>query len=424
MAETALLLNQGSLLSSVHAKANIIENANNESFCFVADDEVPIIDYSMLVSADPDHRSKAIQDLGKACGDYGCFTVVNHGLPESFIRGVLEECSGFFDLAEMEKTGYEPKGPADKIRWGKGSKPGDKREFLKLISHPDFQCPAKPTGFSEILQEYCKRTRAIALEIFRGISKSLGLEECYIENAMKLESGFDICGVNTYPPCSLPSNPVGLLPHSDPSLLILLLQNVDGGLQIQRNGEWINTNVAQNSIFAHIGDHLEVLTNGKYKSAMHRVIGNNKVKRIGVPIAFGPSLDAFVKPAREFVDESHRPAYHEQTYEEFWQTNQCNVMEGKLFNKGSALNIDEGLIFDTNGRLHANECNFVEGIVVFNTGSTLNKGSVLNVDEGLICGTNGRHLFEEKAVLGRGSALNSSEGLIFMNTKGRLRKVE
>ncbi|KAK2985034.1 hypothetical protein RJ640_016954 [Escallonia rubra] len=150
MGETALLLNQGPLLSSIHAKANNNENANNESFCFVADDEVPIIDYSMLVSADPNQRSKAIHDLGKACGDYGCFTVVNHGLPESFIRGVLEECSGFFDLAEMEKTEYEPKGPADKIRWGKGSKPGDKREFLKLISHPDFQCPAKPTGFSEI----------------------------------------------------------------------------------------------------------------------------------------------------------------------------------------------------------------------------------------------------------------------------------
>ncbi|KAK2985035.1 hypothetical protein RJ640_016955 [Escallonia rubra] len=73
--------------------------------------------------------------------------VGNHGIPESFIKEVLERCSEFFDQTEREKIEYEPKGLTDKIRWSKGSKPGDQREFLKLISHPEFHCPAKPAAF-------------------------------------------------------------------------------------------------------------------------------------------------------------------------------------------------------------------------------------------------------------------------------------
>ncbi|KAK3014829.1 hypothetical protein RJ639_008305 [Escallonia herrerae] len=268
--------------------------------------------------------------------------LVNHGVPESFIKEVLERCSEFFDLTEKEKIEYEPKCLTDKIRWSKGSKPGDQREFLKLISHPEFHRPAKPAAFSikhsdptcasinvtnknnpilpqftsDILQEYCNRRREVALEILRGISRSLGLEDCYIENAMRLKSGFD--AVNSYPPCLLSNNPIGLPSHSDPSLLILLIQSVDGGLQLQRDGKWVSANIAPNSVVAHIGDHLEILTNGKYKSAVHRVIGNNSVRRIGLPIAFGLSLDALASSAPELT--------YEGTY---WEATQCNMTEGR-----------------------------------------------------------------------------------------------
>ncbi|KAK3016782.1 hypothetical protein RJ639_006455 [Escallonia herrerae] len=372
MAGVAHRLTQAPSAPSVSANAD-----SNKPFCFVADDEIPIIDYSMLISADHNERSKAILDLGKACTDYGFFTVVNHGMPESFIKEVLERCSEFFDLTEREKIECEPKCMTDKIRWSKGSKPGDQREFLKLISHPEFHCPAKPAAFSDILQEYCNRSRDVALEILRGISKSLGLEDCYVENAMRLKSGFDVSAVNSYPPCSLSDNPIGLPSHSDPSLLILLIQSVDGGLQLQRDGKWVRANIAPNSIVAHIGDHLEILTNGKYKSAVHRVIGNNSVRRIGLPIAFGPSLDALVSSAPELVDQSHPSTYPQQTYAEYWEATQCNMTEGRAkLNTGSALNT-EGLFgwgkarFSTGSSLNMKGI-FGWGKAEFNSGSALN----------------------------------------------------
>lgn len=40
------------------------------------DDQIPIIDFSLLSSANPRQRSKVISDLGKACQDWGFFMVV------------------------------------------------------------------------------------------------------------------------------------------------------------------------------------------------------------------------------------------------------------------------------------------------------------------------------------------------------------
>lgn len=48
---------------------------------------------------------------------------------------------------------------------------------------------------------------------------------------------------------------------------------------------------------------------------------NNKVKRISVATLHGPSLDAFVSPAPEFVDDSHPPAYRGMTYKQSLQAN-------------------------------------------------------------------------------------------------------
>lgn len=73
------------------------------------------------------------------------------------------------------------------------------------------------------------------IQLLRGISKSFGLEECYIEKKMKLESSYNILGPSYYPALSnfsVPKNYIGQFPHHDPSLLVLVAQNVGRGVQI------------------------------------------------------------------------------------------------------------------------------------------------------------------------------------------------
>lgn len=47
-------------------------------------DSIPIIDFSLLTSGNPDQRSKVIQELGKACEEWGFF-VVQYILSQFFV---------------------------------------------------------------------------------------------------------------------------------------------------------------------------------------------------------------------------------------------------------------------------------------------------------------------------------------------------
>uniref|UniRef100_A0A2C9WH57 Fe2OG dioxygenase domain-containing protein n=1 Tax=Manihot esculenta TaxID=3983 RepID=A0A2C9WH57_MANES len=283
---------------------------------------IPLLDYSKLVSSDPILRSLAIQDLGQAC-------VRNHAIPGTVINGIIDKLFEFFDLPEDYKHKYDTKDPTDLIRWGKGNINHVSREFVKMAVHPTFHCPSNPHGFSEILQEYTQKVRELGIQLLGGISMALGLEKSYIEKKMNLESGYDFFTANDYPSRQHSENRIGQFAHIDPGLIILIIQNVSGGLQVKHNGKWLNVNLQPDWIFVNVADHLEILTNGKYKSAVHRVVVNNEVRRATLPLFLGPSLDTVVKPAPEFTDDSNPPAYVGITYKHYLEYNNFHVIDGK-----------------------------------------------------------------------------------------------
>ncbi|KAI8016362.1 Flavonol synthase/flavanone 3-hydroxylase [Camellia lanceoleosa] len=60
------------------------------------------------------------------------------------------------------------------------------------------------------------------------------------------------------------------------SALTLLVPNDVPGLQVWKDGNWVAVNYLPNALFVHVGDQLEVLSNGKYKSVLHRSLVNKK----------------------------------------------------------------------------------------------------------------------------------------------------
>ena len=75
----------------------------------------------------------------------------------------------------------------------------------------------------------------------------------------------------------------------------------------------------------------KILSNGKYKSIAHRALVNNKVTRMSIALAHGPSLDTVIRPAPELADnESHQPAYVEMTYREFLELQQTGKLRSKF----------------------------------------------------------------------------------------------
>ena len=83
--------------------------------------------------------------------------------------------------------------------------------------------------------------------------------------------------------------------HTDYGLLIMLMTS-DKGLQVKgRNGQWINIDPIRNAFIINIGDNLEKMNKGLYKSTVHRVRNTQGVSRYSIPMFFDPGWDTEIK---------------------------------------------------------------------------------------------------------------------------------
>ncbi|KAJ4822438.1 hypothetical protein Tsubulata_019780 [Turnera subulata] len=302
---------------------HLIPNTNPLESIVAVDEEIPIIDYAKLFSDDLDERSTALQHLSKACEEYGFFNLVNHPVPDNVIECTLKKIADHFRETEAEeKQKYLKKSSQDTVVFGLNSYACENREFAKMVVHPENHCPPDHC-YREALEEYMKGMEEVKLGLARAISKILGQEETYIEDVFDLKRGFDVASLNVYPPCFNSKSFMGLPTHTDPGFCVSLVQDVNGGLRIlTHQGKWISVSIPPSAILIQLGDHLEVLTNGKFKSHLHYVmVAKNKVQRISLATLHGPSLDTFVSPAPEFVDEHRPPAYRAMTYRQALETN-------------------------------------------------------------------------------------------------------
>ncbi|GMI99182.1 hypothetical protein like AT2G44800 [Hibiscus trionum] len=325
MANTAGLLTQQSFGLETKVIPRSLANFINLAVSFTdqSDDQVPTVDYSLLFSDDKNERAKSLDHLGKACQEFGFFYLIN-GVEESVVEAALKGVSDFFELTNQEeRSEYSKKNSRDRIRWGLRSHAGENREYLKVVAHPEYHCPTKPAHFRDAIGEYFKGMHEVELGLAKAISRILGHEETYIEKELKLKAGFDVCAMNLYPPSFQSKGSIGVPDHTDPGFFVSLIQDVNGGLQVlSHKGNWVTVSIPRNAIFINLGDHMEILSNGKYKSHIHQVVlDNNRVKRISMATLHGPSLDTFVAPLPGFVDESCPPAYRGMTYKQSLELN-------------------------------------------------------------------------------------------------------
>ncbi|PPR84259.1 hypothetical protein GOBAR_AA36456 [Gossypium barbadense] len=116
------------------------------------------------------------------------------------------------------------------------------------------------------------------------------------------------------------------------------------GTSSTTQGKWVNIDPIPNSFLANIGDHIEgelnlvefeakhtqILSNGKYKSVLHRAVVNNRDVRISIAVPHGPALDAIVSPAPKLVEiVGNPPAYGAMKYKEYLELQQGSMLNGK-----------------------------------------------------------------------------------------------
>ena len=84
--------------------------------------------------------------------------------------------------------------------------------------------------------------------------------------------------------------------HTDYGILTILLQDTVGGLQVKSPAGWIAAPPLPGSFVCNIGDMLDRMTGGVYRSTPHRVLNKSTSGRLSYPFFFDPSFDSEVRP--------------------------------------------------------------------------------------------------------------------------------
>jgi isopenicillin N synthase-like dioxygenase len=87
--------------------------------------------------------------------------------------------------------------------------------------------------------------------------------------------------------------------HTDYGLLTLLAQDAAGGLQVKTARGWIDALPIAGTLVCNIGDMLDRLTGGLYRSTPHRAKNVSGQGRLSFPFFFDPAFDAVVRPLPE-----------------------------------------------------------------------------------------------------------------------------
>ncbi|CAL2242202.1 unnamed protein product [Prunus armeniaca] len=195
------------------------------------------------------------------------------------------------------------------------------RDYLRLHCYPleDYmhEWPSNPPSFREDVAEYCRNVKGLAERLLEAISESLGLEKDYLNRALGKHGQH--MAINYYPPCPQPELTYGLPGHADPNVVTLLLQDDVAGLQVFDKGRWVAVKPMPHTFIVNIGDQMQVVSNDRYKSVLHRAVVNCDKERVSIPTFYCPSYDAVMEPAPQLVDDHHPPLYRSFTYAEFYE---------------------------------------------------------------------------------------------------------
>ena len=64
---------------------------------------------------------------------------------------------------------------------------------------------------------------------------------------------------------------------------------------------------------------MQVLSNGRYKSVVHRVVTNKWLPRVSVAMYYAPNNDTEIGPIEDLIVEGHPSMYRNYSYKEFME---------------------------------------------------------------------------------------------------------
>lgn len=281
---------------------------------------LPIVDVSPLVNGNDIQGERRVSEaIGEACRAHGFFYISGHGVPGELLEKVDRSARKFFALPEDEKLeirmanagrawrGFFPVGGEltsgkpdikEGIYFGTELPASDPRVQSGLPLHGANLWPRGVPELRPAVLGFMDDASRVAQAVLKGISLSLGLDAAYFERTYTADPTV-LFRIFHYPPSPQGADTWGVGEHTDYGLLTLLVQDDCGGLQVKGPQGWIEAPVVPGTIVCNIGDMLDRLTGGYYKSTPHRVRNTSGRDRISFPLFFDPGFSAVIEPLPE-----------------------------------------------------------------------------------------------------------------------------
>jgi isopenicillin N synthase-like dioxygenase len=266
--------------------------------------EVPVIDLR-----DDDAPAR----IDGACRAHGFFSVVGHGVDAELLDRLLTAAHEFFAQPEGEKAaiamrhggrawrGWFPlageltSGVPDRkegIYFGAEGAAGD-----PLPLHGPNLFPRQPADLGPTVLAALDAFTALGHRLMGLLALGLGLDQDWFRRGLTADPTI-LFRIFHYPPVADGdgAGDWGVAEHTDYGLLTLLLQDGSGGLQVRTGGDWVDVPPVPGALVCNLGDMLERLTEGRYRSTPHRVRSPQGGGRVSCPFFFDPGWDAVVEP--------------------------------------------------------------------------------------------------------------------------------
>jgi isopenicillin N synthase-like dioxygenase len=280
---------------------------------------IPIVDVGPLIGG-IGGRVTVARELDRACREQGFFAIVGHGIDPGLAAELEEQARAFFALPDATKAeiemarggrawrGWFPPGgeltsgvPDGKegIYFGRELPSDDPRVEAGVPLHGPNLFPARPAGLRDAVTAWIAALTRLAGAVMGGIALGLGLDEAFFARRVTAEPTI-LFRIFRYPAVAAAEEPAlgnwGVGEHTDYGLLTILGQDGAGGLEVHGPDGWVGVPPEPGVLVCNLGDMLDRMTGGRYRSTPHRVRRPVGTDRIAYPFFFDPGWDVDITP--------------------------------------------------------------------------------------------------------------------------------
>ncbi|MBA0720411.1 hypothetical protein Golax_008033 [Gossypium laxum] len=143
------------------------------------------------------------------------------------------------------------------------------------------------------MEPFATKVAILAQKLAEILAEKLGHKSSFFQESCLPSTCY--LRLNRYPPCPIPSDIYGLMPHTDSDFLTILHQDQVGGLQLVKDGQWIAVKPNPEALVINIGDLFQAWSNDCYKSVKHCAVTHPTKERFSAAYFLCPSYETVIE---------------------------------------------------------------------------------------------------------------------------------